>query len=138
VVKDVDKTVKVLSSTWGLGPWEILEYAPSDNELKTGEPYRIKLAFTSLGSARLELIQPLEGKSIWSEFLETKGEGIQHIAFMVSNWDEMEPKLQAESANIVADGIISGGKRWRYYRTDTGGITLQLEEPGGIFESQSD
>ncbi|MCK4791297.1 MAG: VOC family protein [Desulfobacteraceae bacterium] len=138
VVKDIDKTVEFLSSTWGLGPWEILEYAPSDDELEIGEPYRIKLAFASLGSARLELIQPLDGKSLWSEFLENKGEGIQHIAFMVSKWDEMVPRLKDESRNVVAGGIISGEKRWRYYKTDTGGITFQLEEPGGVFKSLSD
>jgi hypothetical protein len=138
VVKDIDKTVELLSATWGVGPWDILEYTPDDDELEIDEPYRIKLAFSSLGPVRLELIQPVEGKSLWSEFLENEGEGIQHIAFMVSNWDEMMLGLKGESRNVIAGGVITGGKRWRYYKTAIGGITIQLEEPGGIFKKPSD
>lgn len=36
---------------------------------------KLKIKIAKLGSAELELIQPVEGESLWKEFLETKGEG---------------------------------------------------------------
>ena len=35
-----------------------------------------------MGSLEIELIQPLEGQSPHKEFLDSKGEGIHHIAFL--------------------------------------------------------
>ena len=131
VVRDIDKTIEFLSSAWGIGPWQFAEYAPSGDELKMDEPFSIKLAFANLGSIRVELIQPLEGRSLWSEFLEKKGEGVQHIAFYVSNWDEMMSKLQEQERSVVGGGLI-GGKHWHYYQSDPGGFVIQLEEPGGV------
>ena len=50
-----------------------------------------RLAFTEIGPIELELIQPLEGDSVWADFLEEHGEGIQHIRF---NVPELEPVLE--------------------------------------------
>jgi methylmalonyl-CoA/ethylmalonyl-CoA epimerase len=33
----------------------------------------------------LELIQPLGGDTSWKQFLDTNGEGVQHIAFQVAD-----------------------------------------------------
>ena len=40
-----------------------------------------------IGDLQIELIQPLAGESPHKEFLETRGEGIQHIACAVDNVD---------------------------------------------------
>lgn len=121
VVKDIDKTVEFLSSVWGIGPWELGEYAPKD------APVKLKLAFGDLGNGlRLELIQPVAGKSLWSDFLEEKGEGIQHIAYMIKNWDELVPKLMDRGGKILVSGAFQGNRF--YYWETPGGIIIQLEE----------
>ena len=47
---------------------------------------------------RLELNQPVEGKSLFSEFLDAHGEGVNHIQFRVDD-------LNKEKARLVALGI---------------------------------
>jgi methylmalonyl-CoA/ethylmalonyl-CoA epimerase len=129
VVEDLDKTIESLSSIWGLGPWVIVEDSPNKDDIRIGEPYRLKVAFAKLGPVVLELFQPLEGRSIWSQFLEAKGEGIHHIGFEVSNWDDMALKLQEQGGRMVA-GAVFEGKRWGYFETKPGGIIVDFAEPG--------
>ncbi len=38
---------------------------------------------TRLGSLNIELVQPVEGKAVHAEFLDTVGEGLQHIQVRV-------------------------------------------------------
>ncbi len=129
VVKDIDKTIELLTSMWGLGPWVIVEDSPRKEDIMIGEPYRLKVAFAKLGPLVLELFQPLEGRSIWSEFIEVKGEGIHHIGFEVSDWDEMILKLQEQGCRMVA-GAVYEGKRWGYFETEPGRIIVDFAESG--------
>lgn len=131
VVKDVDKTTKFLSSMWGLGPWHTLDCKARKDDMIVGEPFRLKIAFAKLGSTVLELLQPVEGNSIWAQALETEGEGIHHIAFSVSNWDEMVSKLQERGGKMVG-GAIFDGKRWCYFDTKPGGIIVEFMDNYGL------
>lgn len=127
VVEDIDKTTEFLSRVLGLGPWQVIDYAPTKDELFVGEPFRLRLALAGLAPLVLELVQPMEGKSIWSEFLKSKGEGLHHIAFTVPNWDEMVQKMEEAGSRVVAGGTING-KRWCYFETSPGGIIIELGE----------
>lgn len=133
VVKNIDKTIEFLSSTWGLGPWQVVEAVEhykdemKIDELEVGEPFRLKLAFAKLGPTVVELLQPLDGKSVYSIFLETKGEGLHHIAFSVSNWDDVASELEEHGAKVIAGGFVEG-KRWAYFNTKPGGIIVEPME----------
>ena len=127
VVEDIDKTMEFLSSTWGLGPWQTVEVSLGKDELMVGGPFRQRVARAKLGPIALELIQQLEGGGPWPEFLKTKGEGLHHIGFSISNWDEMVSKLKQQGAKMVAGGIYKG-KRWCYFDTKPGGILVEFGE----------
>ncbi len=127
VVRDMDKTIEFLSSIWGLGPWQTIEYAPSQKDLTVGKPFRQRVAQAKLGSTALELIEQLEGGGPWPEFLESKGEGLHHIGFTVSNYDETVAGLQEQGAKMIAGGIYQG-KRWCYFATEPGGIVVEFGE----------
>ena len=127
VVEDIDKTMEFLSSVWGLGPWQTVEISLGKGELTVGEPFRQRVAWAKLGSTTLELIQQLEGGGPWPEFLKTKGEGLHHIGFSISNWDEMVSKLKQQGAKMVVGGIYQG-KRWCYFETKPGGIVVEFGE----------
>ena len=129
VVKDIDKTTEFLSGSAGLGPWEIFESSPQKDELMVGEPFKLKVAWANVGRPLVyELIQPLEGRSVWSQFLETKGEGLHLLAYSVpSTWEEIVKKLQAQGATMLAGGTYEG-KRWCYLDTRPGGIRIELTE----------
>jgi len=126
VVKDIDKATKFLSSTLGIGPWDISKNLVF-KEMFVGQPFRINAAHAKLESVELELLQPLEEGSLWGQFLKARGEGLHHISFKVSNWDEMVSKLQ-EQVTMVVGGINPYGKRWCYFETEPGGIIFELDE----------
>ena len=129
VVTDVDKTIEFLSSTVGLCPWETFEYSAKKDEIMVGEPFTIKVAWANAGGPLIyELIQQLEGRGVWSQFLETKGEGLHLISYSVpSNWQGMVSKLEAKGATMLV-GATFEGKRWCYLDTKPGGIRIELTE----------
>jgi hypothetical protein len=129
VVKDIDKTTEFLSGSVGLGSWEIFEFSPQKDELMVGEPFKLKVAWANVGNPLVyELIQPLEGRSVWSQFFETKGEGLHLLAYSVpSTWGEIVEKLQAQGATMLAGGTYEG-KRWCCLDTWPGGIRIELTE----------
>ena len=129
VVKDIDKTTEFLSSTFGLGPWLIVETSFLKDAMIVGEPSRLKSALAKLGSVVLELLQPLEEGSLWGQFLKTKGEGLHHIAFTIPNWEEEVSKLSEQGSKIVW-GVIYEGKRACYVETKSGGIIIEIGEQG--------
>jgi methylmalonyl-CoA/ethylmalonyl-CoA epimerase len=130
VVKSVDETANLLSSLFGIGPWEVSEiteyYKPEikgPEELGVGEPFTLRMAFADFGSMRIELLEPL-GTSVYSEFIRTNGEGLHHLAFNCPNWDEMVSEILKQGGKILAGGFYEGN-RWCFIQTKPGGIILE-------------
>jgi methylmalonyl-CoA/ethylmalonyl-CoA epimerase len=114
VVRDIDRTVKYLTEVFGLGPFRYVTYPPEGREdiqlTFRGEVghFSHRLAFAQMGPIELELIQPLEGESGLTEFLEEHGEGIHHIRF---NTPELEAALDHLAGKGVAPLMGGGGLR---------------------------
>lgn len=85
-------------------------------------PARAKLAFIDLGQVQLELIEPIGGPSTWQEFLETRGEGVHHLAFQVKDMDEVIDGLEVKGHKLEQKGDYSGGR----YAYINGGQKLKL------------
>ncbi len=113
VVRDMDRTVKYLTEVFGLGPFQFVTYPPEGREdmqlSYRGEVghFSHRLAYAQLGSIELELVQPLEGESLFAEFLREHGEGIQHIRF---NTADLQPLLTYLSGKGV-EPLMSGSSR---------------------------
>jgi len=96
IVKDIDKAVAYYQS---------LGIATVGREVKFPEEKpSIRAKFVDVGSIPIEFIQPLEGESDYKKFLESKGEGVQHIAFAVDNLDEEEEKLVDKGVSVIVKG----------------------------------
>ena len=91
-----------------------------------GEPveYRMIGAETKVDGLGFELIQPVSGPSIYQEYLDTYGEGVQHIACMKHNDDDSEA-LKGHWRERGADVLMSGriGDTIEFYYLDTGPIS---------------
>lgn len=83
VVRDIDQALAEYSSRLGIGPWWVSLYGPprlTDMRIR-GEsiPYSFKAAMAVTGNTLWELIEPVDGPSIYKEFLEEHGEGLHHV-----------------------------------------------------------
>ena len=70
----------------------------------------------------MEFIQPLEGSWVNKEFLDTVGEGVNHIAFSVSD-------LEAETERLTRMGfpVVFGNERCAYFDTRRmGNLIIEL------------
>jgi len=126
-VADTEKTVGFLSSVWNIGTPESFDYWPKEDELIAGEPFGVKLTFVKFGPLTLELLQPLDDKSIWSSFIAEKGEGIHHLAFGVSDYDELVDTFAKQGHPLLVAAVFQGC-RWCYFDTSPGGIVIEFRE----------
>lgn len=114
VVKDIEKALNNWSKFLNIEKPKIVE---TENWEKTkamfrGKPMhgRAKLAFINMDNIVIELIEPIDGSSIWSEFLEKYGEGIHHIAFAVENADECVQHLENIGGFKEQEGFFTNGR----------------------------
>jgi methylmalonyl-CoA/ethylmalonyl-CoA epimerase len=126
-VRDAEATAVLLSKTWNIGQPEVFDYRPTADEMISGEPFGVRLVFIKFVPLTLELLQPLDDKSIWSEFIAEKGEGIHHIALGVSNYDEMVATFKAQGHPMLV-GAVFNGCRWCYFDTSPGGTVIEFRE----------
>ncbi len=124
VVKDLDRTVKALTEIFGLGPFRTITWPPADRadieRYYHGQPgnFSARMAFASLGPVELEIIQPLEGDNIWTDFLAEHGEGLHHIRFNVLDLDRVIAYLADHDIPIAQWGSgLRPGTAWMYFDT---------------------
>jgi catechol 2,3-dioxygenase-like lactoylglutathione lyase family enzyme len=126
-VKNAEQTTRLLSSIWNIGSPQVFDYWPKEEELFAGEPFGVRLVFIKFGPLTIELLEPLDDKSIWSKFIEEKGEGIHHLAFGVSNYDEMVKTLSDQGHPLLVSATFEGC-RWCYFDTSPGGTVIEFRE----------
>ncbi|MFC1919753.1 VOC family protein [Chloroflexota bacterium] len=92
VVKDLRAAMENYWNILGIGPWQIYTLeAPLVYDRKYhGRPAwaKEKIALAQVGAAQLQLCQPIEGDSIYNDFLIENGEGLHHLNFSVDNISE--------------------------------------------------
>jgi methylmalonyl-CoA/ethylmalonyl-CoA epimerase len=133
VVRSVEHAVEYYSSIFGIGPFTVYEFVPEKHWFME-EPSHLKLGMgkAMLGDVELELIQPIEGRSFHKEFLETYGEGVQHLGFNIPNYDEMFEKFKVAGFKPVmrAETFVEtykGYLRATYFDTRRiGGIMFEI------------
>jgi catechol 2,3-dioxygenase-like lactoylglutathione lyase family enzyme len=123
VVKDLQKSMEGFRSILGIGPWSIigtLEPPHLTNIRVRGKEtkHSMKIAQAKVGEMVLELIQPLEGESVYKEFLEEKGEGVHHIAFHEpGKEEEILKEFERMGIKVLQSGSYKG-VRWYYMDTE--------------------
>jgi methylmalonyl-CoA/ethylmalonyl-CoA epimerase len=93
-------------------------------------PGRVKAVVGNMGQIRLQIIQPLEGQSMFREFLESRGEGVHHYAFLVDDIDTVESGLVKQGVKILSRARLeSGGGHVIVDSSEFGGIFIELMQP---------
>jgi Glyoxalase/Bleomycin resistance protein/Dioxygenase superfamily len=121
VVRDMKKTIENYWKILGLGPWSIYTFAPPAlKEMRVrgkSVTYSMKLAETTVGGVIIEVLEPLEGPSIYKEFLEQKGGGPHHIAC----YKVPDVKEALENFKKMGIAVLQSGKfdEVEFYYLDT-------------------
>ena len=101
VVTDLDEAVRRFSEQLGIGPWTAYRLAPprlQEMRYQSREvEFSLRHALAWQGELQFELVQPLEGPSIFADHLERHGEGLHHIG-----------KYVPDHARAVAEAIEAG------------------------------
>lgn len=119
IVKDINQAAQKYASFLGLPLPAIVETDGLEKSQATFRgkpcPARAKLAFFKVGQTLdIELIEPDGQPSVWQEFLDTKGEGVHHIAFGIKDTAAHTEKLEKLGIPLLQKGEYEGG-RYAYF-----------------------
>ena len=134
VVKNLDSAMEQFKLLLGVENFEVVDWPKPGTDPEStyyGKPahFELKIGFTQLGVLQLELIQPVKGKSIFSDFLETHGPGLHHIRFCEKNFNQKVEQLQKAGIKMISSGRgIRSASIWACFDTTQllGGIFIEL------------
>jgi methylmalonyl-CoA/ethylmalonyl-CoA epimerase len=136
VVEDVEEAARQFHKLLGVGPARIVDWPIEGIDPqatlrgKTGR-WRMRLGFIETGAVSIELIEPVEGQSLFSEFLETHGPGLHHVRFLVDDFDADTAKLEAAGITLLASGRGAHvGSWWAFFDTaaELNGLIVELRQ----------
>jgi methylmalonyl-CoA/ethylmalonyl-CoA epimerase len=138
VVEDLDSSVKKWADEYGVGPWVIfaLNSDKVDNMSVRGRrvDYAMKIGLANVGDIEIELIEPLDERSIYAEFLAEHGEGIHHLAFETPDYKSTVDFFERKGIGVYQSGSWSN-ETFAYFdtRKDLGLITELYKREEGNF-----
>lgn len=128
VVKDLDQTIARLEAL-GIGPFQRRSLPTGRREWFRGQPFDAspRIAMANIGEMSIELIEPAPGvPSPHREYLETKGEGIQHIACAVDDVEKHSTRLKEQGCEVLLRAHFPGGGGVAYMDLGTAGLIVEL------------
>ena len=135
VVRDLERAARELDARLAAGPWRGWIFGPQGlGREYLGRPaeWTLRLALNNR-SPQYELIEPLEGPSIHADWLEQRGEGFHHVAYVVTSLEtttaEMEAMGHAAIARIHSFGAAGDGAAAYYDTADALGFLVEAVEP---------
>ena len=124
MVKDIEKAMDNFWRVLGWGPWRSYTAEPpitSQTVLRGNEtPFTMKIGLYRLKNIQIELIQPLSGRNLYQEYLDSNGEGLHHIACFdtVKDPETLErhmKELDEKGLKVSQSGTVHGNTRFFYY-----------------------
>ena len=127
VVDNIEETMKSLAK-FGIGPFEDCP------DLKGAPVFRGKVSdasvkgmITLFGDIEMELNEPVKGNTPQQEYHDSKGEGIQHIGFLVNDLEKESSYIKNKGIDVMLSGA-GEGEKWNYFDMGTCGLIFQLTE----------
>jgi methylmalonyl-CoA/ethylmalonyl-CoA epimerase len=128
VIKNTEKVLEYYEKTLGIGHFDTAVMAAAFD----GGKYKMKISVAPLSGIQFELIEPLEGDRIHSDFLKQGREGLHHLGFSVKGLDEKIRELQGKGIKVLerATMLTEDGKKLgiEYAYMDTAHISGVIYE----------
>ena len=129
VTHDLDATETALTGLLGVRKWVRIpevHFAP-DSCSYLGKPadFVASISLSYLGEMQLELISPVRGENVYSDFLRDSGPGLHHICMEAESPEQFDAAL-AEAADhgaaVVQQGVMPGGIQFAYVSAPQAGV----------------
>jgi catechol 2,3-dioxygenase-like lactoylglutathione lyase family enzyme len=129
VTHDLDATEAALTALLGAKKWVRMpdvRFGP-DTCTYRGAPadFVAHISLSYAGDMQLELIEPVTGDSIYSEFLRDCGPGLHHICMRADDRAAFAAALRDAGAlgvDVVTQGVMPGGMEFAYLSAPAAGI----------------
>jgi catechol 2,3-dioxygenase-like lactoylglutathione lyase family enzyme len=134
VVKDLDAAADAYCNFLGIEKPPVINAGPSEvtNVIYQGKPTegKARTMFIDTPLIQIELIEPGDSPSTWKHHLETYGEGVHHISFVVQDMKEKIKMLEEMGFPVIQTGNFYNGKgRYAYMdTTSTYKVIIELLE----------
>jgi methylmalonyl-CoA/ethylmalonyl-CoA epimerase len=132
VVRNLRKTMEAYHKLMGWGPWSVYEHKSPvlHHTMLHGKevPYSMLGAEVHCDPIDFELLEPLDGPSIYKEFLEERGEGLHHVS-VVSPREDVHAALnefRRQGVEVAMSGRL--GDNIEFYYMDTQPVLKMVAE----------
>jgi methylmalonyl-CoA/ethylmalonyl-CoA epimerase len=137
IVPHLEQALERYTNLWGLGPWAGYTYGPATVPELTyrGAPGRYSMRLALAGrSPQVELLQPLDGPSIYHEWLEAGGRGLHHVAVIVESLRAAIASMAGSGYDLLQSGYgygLDGDGGYAYFDTerDFNVVIEAIEQP---------
>lgn len=108
VVEDIEAAERSYSELFGVPAWTRITdvaFGP-DRTTYRGAPadYAINVALGYAGDQQIELIQPVRGVNIYTEYLERSGPGVHHLAWISEDYEGALERARRAGIEVVTQG----------------------------------
>lgn len=120
-VKSIDQAKKFYTEILGLKV-EGIENVPDQ---------KVNVAFLPITDSELELVESTHPDGPVAKYIESKGEGIQHIAFRVENIEEALAELKQKGVRLIDEKPrkgAGGAKIAFIHPKETNGVLVEICE----------
>lgn len=118
-VSDLAETLKVYTDALGL----------TLHGTETVEEQKVKTAFLPVGDSEIELLESTAPDGPIGKFIETRGQGIQHIALRVDDIEAALAELKAKGVRLIDEKprYGAGGAKIAFLHPKaTNGVLIEL------------
>ncbi len=122
-VKSIDEALKLYRDILGL----------SVEGFEVVEEQKVRIAFIPIGETRIELLESTDPNGPIAKFIESRGEGIQHIAFQTDDIEAELKKLKEKGLRLIDEKPrrgAHGAKIAFIHPKSTYGVLLEICEEG--------
>ncbi len=118
-VANLDETLKFYTDILGL----------KLQATETVTDQKVRVAFLPLGDTEIELLESTDPEGPIAKFIESKGQGIQHIAFRVDDIEKSLAELKAKGVRLIDEKprYGAGGAKIAFLHPKaTNGVLVEL------------
>ena len=121
VVKDLEKIKFEMKRIFGLDPVDngIIRHK---GVLYRGKPANcgVHIIHYDFFNIQIEFLSPVDGESLWKDFLDKNGTGLHHIRFNISDHEAVKKEMTEKGVDTYqsGDSSLGDGMKFSYYDTE--------------------